>query len=89
MSRKHIVFRGIVQGVGFRATTASIARRHAITGWVRNLADGSVEAELQGDERSISAALAETRRVLAENLDDCDVSECELCADERGFEIRR
>lgn len=89
MIRKHIIFTGIVQGVGFRATTASIARQHAITGWVRNLADGSVEAELQGDQRAIDAALTDIRHVFAGSLDDSEVEACALRADERGFEIRR
>ena len=51
--RKHIFFYGRVQGVGFRYYSVYKARQLGLTGWVRNLYDGSVEMEVQGEERSI------------------------------------
>jgi acylphosphatase len=45
---KHIIFTGQVQGVGFRFTTFNITKRHRITGFVRNLPDGTVEMFAQG-----------------------------------------
>lgn len=45
---KHIVFSGRVQGVGFRFTAYRIATRHRLTGFVRNLPDGTVEMLAQG-----------------------------------------
>ena len=50
MIRKHIFFTGRVQGVGFRYQSAAIARSMGLTGWVRNLSDGRVEMEVQGEE---------------------------------------
>jgi len=44
---KHIVFSGRVQGVGFRFTCHQIARRYELTGFVKNLPDGSVELLIQ------------------------------------------
>ena len=52
--RKKAIFSGRVQKVGFRLEIYCIARRMKLTGWVRNLNDGSVEAELQGEESQIN-----------------------------------
>lgn len=51
--RKNVTFSGRVQKVGFRLEIASLAERMDLTGWVKNLEDGSVEAELQGKESEI------------------------------------
>ena len=51
--RKHIVFYGHVQGVGFRFRAVNAARPLGLTGWVRNQWDGSVEMEVQGEEAAI------------------------------------
>ena len=51
--RKHIFFYGRVQGGGFRYYSVNKARQLGLTGWVRNLYDGSVEMEVQGPERFI------------------------------------
>jgi acylphosphatase len=44
---------GRVQGVFFRAWTRETAKSHGISGWVRNCADGSLEAHLEGEENAI------------------------------------
>lgn len=46
--RVHIRVDGLVQGVGYRYFAYRAARELALTGWVRNLRDGGVEAEAQG-----------------------------------------
>ena len=51
--RRHIIFYGYVQGVGFRWKARHTAERFGISGWVRNLEDGSVEMEAEGTERDI------------------------------------
>ena len=48
--RKHIVFYGRVQGVGFRYYAVNKANQLGLTGWVKNLPNGTVEMEVQGEE---------------------------------------
>jgi len=57
----HVVFFGNVQGVGFRYTTRSIAKKLGITGTVRNLSDGSVEMIAQGTPVLIESLLSELK----------------------------
>ncbi len=49
----HIVFKGIVQGVGFRERTRRMAKSLNIKGWIKNNPDGSVEAIFQGSPESV------------------------------------
>lgn len=56
--RVHAIVTGRVQGVSYRASTASEARRLGITGWVKNNRDGSVELEAEGAPEQITAFLA-------------------------------
>ena len=51
--KKHIFITGRVQGVGFRHFTRKNAEALGVTGWVKNLPDGRVEAVFQGDEEQI------------------------------------
>lgn len=48
---------GHVQGVFFRATTEKVARSLGLAGWVKNRADGTVEAAFEGDDHAIGAIL--------------------------------
>ncbi|MTK08474.1 MAG: acylphosphatase [Hungatella sp.] len=51
--REHIYVDGRVQGVGFRFRTMQFAIQLKLTGWVRNLDDGRVEMEVQGEREKI------------------------------------
>ena len=51
---RHFLVSGRVQGVFFRAATEAAARRLGVTGWVRNLADGSVELVACGEDAKLS-----------------------------------
>jgi len=53
MIRRHVVITGRVQGVWFRGTTQEQALDNGVTGWVRNLRDGSVEAVFEGVESDV------------------------------------
>ena len=53
MKKARLVFEGTVQGVFFRANTQRIAREMGLTGWVRNLPDGTVEAVVEGSHEEV------------------------------------
>ena len=89
MSRKRVIYTGRVQGVGFRATTRSIARRHDVAGYVRNRPDGSVELVTSGADAEVDAFLADVRDTLGrlvENAAETDDPGGEALD---GFEVRR
>jgi len=62
MRTRQIRVSGRVQGVGYRYALRDEALRLGVHGWVRNRADGSVEALLQGDDAAVSALLAWAQR---------------------------
>ena len=51
---RRFVISGRVQGVGFRWFAKDTAMREGVTGWVRNLPDGRVEALVEGDDESVT-----------------------------------
>jgi acylphosphatase len=55
MVRRRVQARGRVQGVGFRYSCASEAEARNVTGWVRNLPDGGVEAVFVGAKADVDA----------------------------------
>ncbi|MCB1059534.1 MAG: acylphosphatase [Calditrichaeota bacterium] len=59
--RYKVVVVGTVQGVGFRYFVFERAHSLGITGWVRNLRDGRVEAEIEGDQDSVNQLLDSMR----------------------------
>ncbi len=58
---RRLLISGVVQGVGFRYAMTAQARLLGVTGWVRNLRDGRVEAWVAGDPEQIEAMLAWSR----------------------------
>lgn len=60
--RLHIYVQGIVQGVGFRYGLRRVALYNRVSGWVKNLPDGRVEAVLEGEEKAVRRVLNWCRR---------------------------
>ncbi len=58
---RHVIARGRVQGIGYRAFVEHEALRRGIEGWVRNRRDGSVEALFAGPETSVTGIIAACR----------------------------
>jgi len=85
--RKHIFFSGEVQGVGFRYSAKYLARPLGLTGWVRNLPDGRVEMEAQGEDRAVEQLLVQLHHQRYIVIEDMDVREIPVI-EERSFTAR-
>ena len=88
--RVRVVVAGRVQGVGFRAFTQRRARMLKLTGFVRNLADGRVEAVIEGQSKSIDELVLKLRSgPRAARVADVQVKEELPEGDMKDFGIRR
>jgi acylphosphatase len=84
-----VFYEGNVQGVGFRWSIRHIANGFDITGWVRNLADGRVELQLNGEDNDVRAFLdAVAQSELHAHIRKQTENKLEKAASARGFEIR-
>jgi len=88
--RAHIYVSGLVQGVFFRASMQEVARSLGVTGWVRNLPDGRVEAVVEGDEDKVRKLIEWAWRgpPLA-RVENVEVKWEEYRGEFRDFHIRR
>ena len=85
MIRQRIVFRGWVQGVGFRYRARHAANLYGCTGWVRNEWDGTVTMEIQGSRENIGRVIEAVKRGTWVRVEDMEVRTIPLLEDERGF----
>jgi len=86
--RKHFVFTGAVQGVGFRYRASYAANGLGVTGFVYNEWDGSVVMEAQGEEELINRLLTMINQGSYISIDNIDTTVIESVDDERSFSIR-
>jgi acylphosphatase len=87
VKRAHVVVRGAVQGVFFRAETRDRARSLGLAGWVRNAPDGTVEAAFEGHDERVELMVEWCRRGPAgARVEDVDVAWVEPEGEE-GFSI--
>jgi acylphosphatase len=88
MTRRRVVVRGFVQGVGYRYATAAFARASGVAGWVRNNSDGAVEAVFEGEPDAVERAVRWCERgPRGAGVTTVEVID-ELAEGLRGFEIR-
>ncbi len=85
--RRHIVFYGSVQGVGFRYRAYYAAQACGVSGWVRNCYDGSVEMEVEGTEKAIDDMILAIEKGTYVRIENMSVKSLPLHGD-HGFEIR-
>ncbi len=87
-ARLHIYVSGRVQGVCYRAYTQRKARELGVSGWVRNLPDGRVEMEAQGDRRDLAELVRWCRSgPPAARVEKVEVTEIPPLQGEQGFSI--
>lgn len=87
--RAHIFIEGRVQGVFYRVWARDTARKLGLTGWVRNLADGRVEAVIEGEKDKVNQLIElikEGPRLA--NVEHMDVSWEQASGEFEDFEIR-
>ena len=86
--RRHVLYQGRVQGVCFRATAHDLSRDCRVVGYVRNMPDGTVELEAEGEPAEVDRFLASVQRCFQRNIRDAHVTDLPASGDEQEFRIR-
>lgn len=87
MKRYQIIFKGRVQGVGFRYQVKALADKIGLTGTVRNLYDLSVEVYIQGEENKILQFFMGLENINFARIDEKIIEEVSLIDNENDFRI--
>lgn len=85
--RKEVIFTGRVQGVGFRYTCRSLARGYDVTGFVRNMPDGSVHLVAEGPAGEVEAFASAVRARMKSYIKDAREINAPPSGGYDGFEI--
>lgn len=85
--RRTVYFTGRVQGVGFRYVTQSIALRHPVTGFVRNLPDGRVELVAEGTTAELDRLQAAVHDAMRSYVQAVDATNGVATGEFRSFNI--
>ncbi|MCF7974888.1 MAG: acylphosphatase [Phycisphaerae bacterium] len=85
---KQLIFIGRVQGVGFRYTAYRIAGGYDITGFVRNLPDGTVEMLIQGPESDLRNCIEEIQEYFGRSIREIKAADITPDPRHRDFRIR-
>ena len=86
MVRRHFIFSGRVQKVGFRIEVIELAKRLGLTGWVNNLPNGDVEAQLQGAKNKIDFLVSFMESLKRIKITSKKEKDIEVIADEKEFQ---
>ena len=87
MKRYKLIFKGRVQGVGFRFTAKMIADRLNLTGSVKNLYNYDVESYVQGEVENIERFIYELQNQRFIRIESIDKTEVDTIQDENSFDI--
>jgi len=87
--RAHVFVSGWVQGVFFRAETRDRARQLGVSGWVRNLWDGRVEAVFEGEDWAVERLVAWCHRgPRGAHVEDVEVAYEDYTGEHQTFSVR-
>jgi len=87
--RAHVFISGRVQGVFFRSETVYEAKQLGVTGWIRNILDGRVEAVFEGEEENVKKLVGFCKRgPLGARVTDVDIIWENYTSEFRNFEVR-
>ena len=87
-TRKKIILKGVVQGVGMRFYIQNLARNMDVRGYVKNRADGSVECVGEADEKTMASFVSKVRNAPRGRITDSDVEEVSLSETFHDFQVR-
>ena len=90
MERYLIIFKGQVQGVGFRYTASVIAKKYNLSGYAQNLYTGDVKVEIQGKKENIDSFINEilnnqNRWII---IEDYSIKKVDIVENEKNFGVR-
>lgn len=83
--RMHYIFSGRVQKVGFRIEVAALAERLGLTGKIKNLPDGSVDLEIQGEKNKIDFLVKFMNSLIRIKITDTKAEEMDVIENETEF----
>ncbi|NQT32764.1 MAG: acylphosphatase [Candidatus Omnitrophica bacterium] len=86
--RIHVIYTGNVHGVGFRFTAERVARRLGVSGFVKNLPDGTVEAMCEGSEEELKSFLKDIKENMRGYVSDSQIAWRPATGEFASFEIR-
>ena len=90
MERYLIIFKGQVQGVGFRYTASVIAKKYNLSGYAQNLYTGDVKVEIQGKKENIDSFINEILK--SQNrwiiIEDYSIKKIDIVENEKNFGVR-
>ena len=86
--RVRMNFQGSVQGVGFRYVTVRLASPYAVTGYVRNIADGSVEVVAEGSKQMIQSFMEDIKHEMESCIRKTQIDWSQATGDFKNFQVR-
>jgi len=86
--RARVIFRGRVQGVGFRYTATHLASFHDVTGYVSNLVDGSVELVAEGERATVEVFVRSVSERMARHIRGTELAWAPATGEFQEFGVR-